>query len=120
MLCLKQSRSYQNSLAYIQNVKKTAQVIFCFSSFDTNWKFKIPWHFPDIFENIHFSLTQHKIPWQFPDLEIFLISLTFPWRVWTLSYVHSSRTTDEALLHYFVLPSEKQNASLALPTSNSS
>ena len=27
---------------------------------------------------------------------------------------------DESLLHYFVLPSEKQNASLALPTSNSS
>ena len=27
-----------------------------------------------------------------------------------VSYVHSSRTTDESLLHYFVLPSEKQNA----------
>ena len=48
-LCLKQSRSYQNDLAYIQNVKKTAQVIFCFLSFDTNWKFQnsltFPWHF---------------------------------------------------------------------------
>ena len=38
-LCLKQSRSYQNDLAYIQKVKKTAHVIFCFSSFDTDWKF---------------------------------------------------------------------------------
>ena len=37
-LCLKQSRSYQNALAFIQNVKKTALVIFCFSPFDTNWK----------------------------------------------------------------------------------
>ena len=37
-----------------------------------------------------------------------------------VSYVHSSRTTDESLLFYFVLLSEKQNASLALPTSNSS
>ena len=37
-----------------------------------------------------------------------------------VSYVHSSRTTDESL-HYFVLPSENQNVfSLALPTSNSS
>ena len=27
-----------------------------------------------------------------------------------VSYVHSSRTTDESLLHYFVLPSEKQDA----------
>ena len=35
-LCLKQSRNYQNALAFIQNVKKTALVIFCFSSFDTN------------------------------------------------------------------------------------
>ena len=30
-LCLKHSRSYQNDLACIQNVKKTALVIFCFS-----------------------------------------------------------------------------------------
>ena len=37
-LCVKQSRTYQNALAFIQNVKKTALVIFCFSSFDTNWK----------------------------------------------------------------------------------
>ena len=37
-LSLKQSRSYQNDLACIQNVKKTALVIFSFLSFDTNWK----------------------------------------------------------------------------------
>ena len=33
-----------------------------------------------------------------------------------VSYVHSSRTTDESLLHYFV----NKTLSLALPTSNSS
>ena len=69
-ICFKQFRSYQNDLTGIQNVKKTALAIFYFSSFDTNCgSYKIPWHFPDILSNIHFSLTQHKIPWQFPDLE---------------------------------------------------
>ena len=58
----------------LQNVLHSIQIGYC----------KIPWHFPDILAKNHFSLTQHKIPWQFPDLEKNQISLTFPWRIWTL------------------------------------
>ena len=75
-LCLNQFRSYQNDLACIQNVKKTALAIFCFSSFDTSWKFQnsltfeqtfiFPWHnikFPDN----SLTLKNFKFPWHFPD-----------------------------------------------------
>ena len=62
---------------------------------------KIPWHFPDILENIHFSLTQHKIPWQFPDLEKIKISLTFPWRVWTLYIAKGVRPLEKKNKNWF-------------------
>ena len=49
---------------------------------------EIPWRFSSIFPNVKISLTLCKIPWQFPDLEKFYFSLIFPWRLWTLIYIH--------------------------------
>ena len=46
---------------------------------------EIPWRFSSILTNVKISLTLCKIPWQFPDFEKFYFSLTFPWRLWTLS-----------------------------------
>ena len=46
---------------------------------------EIPWRFSSILPNVKIFLTVDKIPWQFPDLEKFYFSLTFPWRLWTLS-----------------------------------
>ena len=46
LLCLMQFRGYQNDSACIQNVKKTALAIFCFSPFDTNWKMSNSLTFP--------------------------------------------------------------------------
>ena len=46
---------------------------------------EIPWRFSSILPNVKTSLTLCKIPWQFPDLEKFYFSLTFPWRLWTLT-----------------------------------
>ena len=46
---------------------------------------EIPWCFSSILPNVKISLTLCKIPWQFPDLEKFYFSLTFPWRLWTLT-----------------------------------
>ena len=42
-----------------------------------------PWHLP----LFRISLTFFKIPWQFSDLEKIFFSLTFPWRVATLSVI---------------------------------
>ena len=49
---------------------------------------EIPWRFSSILPNVKTSLTLCKIPWQFPDLEKFYFSLTFPWRLWTLTILN--------------------------------
>ena len=68
-LCLKQFRKLSNWFRMYPKVKKTDQAIFFSHHLIQTGKCKIPWHFPDILANIHFSLTHYEIPWQFPDLE---------------------------------------------------